>query len=114
MRRLLTMTMGVAVDGEDFHVFDDTQTHESSWADVYKGMVMLRDELNRQLAEGRKCPYNPKYGNQGADFEGGSDDGVSEARSATDQIGSDLRRDRLPPVGNVLLDEPHQPHERLT
>ncbi len=68
MKTLLTMRMSIAVDGDDFHVSDDTQTHGSSWSEVYRGMVMLRDELNRQLAEGKFCPYHPKYGNQGADF----------------------------------------------
>lgn len=54
------MTISVAVDGDDFHVSDSTQTHGNSWADVYRGMTMLRDELNRQIGDAKLCPYNPK------------------------------------------------------
>ena len=60
MKTLVTMTMSVEVDGDDYHVHDSTQTHGNSWADVYRGMVMLRDELNRQLDSRRDCPFNPK------------------------------------------------------
>lgn len=59
MRTLVTMTMYVEVDGDDYHVHDDTQTHGNDWADVYKGIVMLRDELNRQLTDKKLCPFNP-------------------------------------------------------
>lgn len=60
MKTLVTMTLSVAVDGEDFHVSDSTQTHGNSWAEVYKGMTMLRDELQRQIDSAKLCPFNPK------------------------------------------------------
>lgn len=60
MKTLITMTMSVAVDGDDFHVSDSTQTHGNAWADVYRGMVMLREELDRQIESRRLCPFNPK------------------------------------------------------
>lgn len=62
MKTLITMTLSASVDGDDFIVSDDTQTHGNTWAEVYRGMVMLRDELDRQLADGRLCPFHPKYG----------------------------------------------------
>lgn len=59
MKTLVTMKMSVKVDGHDFHVCDETETHGNDWSDVYRGMVMLRDELNRQIAERKLCPFNP-------------------------------------------------------
>ena len=54
------MTIGVEVDGDDYHVFDDTQIPNGiTWAEAYKGMVMLRDELQRQINERKNCPFNP-------------------------------------------------------
>jgi hypothetical protein len=60
MKKLVTITLSVEVDGEDFHVHDDTQTHGNAWADVYRGMLILRDELQRQIDERAGCPYHPK------------------------------------------------------
>lgn len=60
MKTLVTMTLSVEVDGDDLHVHDSTQTHGNSWADVYRGTVMLREELDRQIASRRDCPFNPK------------------------------------------------------
>jgi hypothetical protein len=58
--KLITMELCAEQDGEHFSVHDSTQTHGNSWADVYRGMVMLRDELNRQIEERRLCPFNPR------------------------------------------------------
>lgn len=59
MKTLVTMTLSVAVDGDDFHVSDSTQTHGNSWGEVYRGMMMIRDEVQRQIASGKQCPFNP-------------------------------------------------------
>jgi hypothetical protein len=59
MRTLVTMTLSVAVDGDDYHVSDSTQTHGNSWADVYRGLTMIRDEVQRQIDSRRDCPFNP-------------------------------------------------------
>lgn len=59
MKTLITINMHVTQDGDDYHVHDDTQTHGNTWAEVYKGMIMLRDELNRQIADRKLCPFNP-------------------------------------------------------
>jgi hypothetical protein len=56
---LLTITISIDRDG---NVYDDTQTHGNSFADVYRGFVAVRGEIDRQIAERRKCPFNPKYG----------------------------------------------------
>lgn len=59
MKTIVTMKLWVEVDGDDYHVHDDTQTHGNGWGEVYRGMIMLRDELNRQISEAKSCPFNP-------------------------------------------------------
>lgn len=56
---LVTITISIDRDGS---VFDDTQTHGNSFAEVYRGMVAIRAEIDRQIAERRACPFNPKFG----------------------------------------------------
>lgn len=65
--RLVTITMSVDADG---NIYDDTQTHGNTFAQVYRGFIAIQEEIARQVAERKFCPYNPKYGNQGADFDG--------------------------------------------
>lgn len=60
MKTLVTMTLSVSVEGDNFYVSDSTQTHGNSWAEVYRGMIMLRDELQRQIDSAKLCPFNPK------------------------------------------------------
>jgi len=59
MKTLITMTLSVAVDGDDYHVSDSTQTHGNTFAEVYRGMTMIRDEVQRQIDDRRMCPFNP-------------------------------------------------------
>lgn len=57
--RLITITIGIDREG---NVYDDVQTHDNSFADVYRGMCAVRDEVERQIRERRNCPFNPKHG----------------------------------------------------
>lgn len=59
MKTLVSINMSVETDGKDFNYHDDTQTHGNSWADVQKGMILLRDELTRQIESGKLCPFHP-------------------------------------------------------
>lgn len=54
---LVTWTVGIDRAG---NVYDDTQTHGNSFADVYRGFHQIRAEVERQIAERRNCPFNPK------------------------------------------------------
>lgn len=54
---VLTVTMTVCRNGD---IHEDTQTHGNTFADVYKGFVGIRDEIDRQINERRNCPFNPK------------------------------------------------------
>lgn len=55
-KRLLTITLSVDEDG---NVYDDTQTHGNTFAEVYKGFTLVREEIQRQIDDRRKCPFNP-------------------------------------------------------
>ena len=55
------VTLNISIDREG-NVYEDTQTHGNSFADVYKGFIAIKAELDRQIAERRNCPFNPKYG----------------------------------------------------
>lgn len=59
MTTLVTVTFMVEQDGDHWQVHEDTQTHGNTWAEVYRGMVAIRDEINRQIDEKKNCPYNP-------------------------------------------------------
>lgn len=67
-KRLVTMTLSVDEDG---NIYDDTQTHGNSFSEVYRGFLLLRDEIDRQIADRRKCPFNPKYGSGEESFTDG-------------------------------------------
>jgi len=60
MKTLIAMNLRVETDGVDWHVHDDTHIPEGiTWAESYKGMIALRDELNRQIDDRKLCPFNP-------------------------------------------------------
>ena len=50
----------------DGSVWNDVQCHGNPFSDVYRGMRLVRDEVDRQIAERRECPFNPRYGDDGA------------------------------------------------
>jgi hypothetical protein len=54
--RLVTWTIGIGRDGS---VYDDTQTHGNTFAEVYRGFHQIKAELERQIEARRECPYNP-------------------------------------------------------
>jgi hypothetical protein len=47
-------------------VVNDTVCGGSSFADVYRGMHLIRDEVDRIIRDRRLCPFNPKTGDDGA------------------------------------------------
>lgn len=53
---VLTITFIVGRDGD---IFNDTQTHGNTFAQVYRAMHVVKDEIARQIAQRRECPYNP-------------------------------------------------------
>ena len=50
----------------DGSVVNDNLCHGNSFAEVYAAMRAVRDEVDRQIAERRSCPFNPRYGDDGA------------------------------------------------
>jgi hypothetical protein len=59
----LIVTYTIAID-KDGNIYNDVQSHNSSFAEVYKAFISIQEEVNRQITERRVCPYNPKYGNE--------------------------------------------------
>ena len=55
-KRLVTMELSVDEDG---NIWQDTQTHGNTFAEVYRGTVLLKRELERVIAERRSCPHFP-------------------------------------------------------
>lgn len=55
--RLVTISISIGRDGD---VFEDMQCHGNSWGDVYRGIHLVRDEVDRLIRERRGCPFNPK------------------------------------------------------
>jgi hypothetical protein len=55
--RLITITVGIGRNGD---IYEDTQTHGNSWADVYRGMHAVKAEIERLIEQRRECPNNPK------------------------------------------------------
>ena len=53
---IVTYTISIDKDG---NVYNDTQTHGSSFAEVYQAFIAIRAEIDRQISERRKCPFNP-------------------------------------------------------
>ena len=56
---LVTFTISISRNGD---VTNDTQTHGNTFAEVYRGFQLIKTEVERQIAERRNCPFNPKYG----------------------------------------------------
>lgn len=52
------VTYTISIDQEG-NVYNDTQTHESSFAEVYRAFQQIKVEVDRQIAERRNCPFNP-------------------------------------------------------
>lgn len=56
--RLITMTIAIDRGG---NVYQDTQTHGNTWAEVYRGTHGIKSEIHRLIAEQRACPFHPKH-----------------------------------------------------
>jgi hypothetical protein len=56
---VVTFTISVDADG---NVWNDTQTHGHTFAEVYRAFHMIQKEVARQIAERRNCPFNPLHG----------------------------------------------------
>lgn len=56
---LVTYTISIARNGD---VTNDVQSHGNTFAEVYRGFVAIKAEVDRQIEERRECPFNPKYG----------------------------------------------------
>jgi hypothetical protein len=59
-QKAMIVTYTISID-KDGNVYNDTQTHGSSFADVYRAFIAIKAEVDRQLDERRNCPCNPKY-----------------------------------------------------
>lgn len=58
MNPVVTYTISIDREG---NVTNDTQTHGSTFAEVYKAFQSIKAEVDRQIAERRNCPFNPAY-----------------------------------------------------
>jgi hypothetical protein len=56
--RLVTITIGIGRNGD---IYEDTQTHGNSYADVYRGIHAVKAEVERLIGERRECPNNPGH-----------------------------------------------------
>lgn len=66
-RTTISMSFEVSVDGDDYHITNSTRCGDATWAEVYRGMLAIREEIDRQIAARRECPFNPKtIKNEGA------------------------------------------------
>jgi hypothetical protein len=45
------------------------ETCDNSFADIYRGFRLIKAEVERQIAERKNCPYNPKYGKEPTDVQ---------------------------------------------
>lgn len=63
---LVTITVGIARNGD---VHQDTLTHGNEFAEVYRGMHLVRAEIDRLIVERRSCPYNPSAAKRVAEQE---------------------------------------------
>lgn len=61
------VTFTVSVDREG-NITSRTQTHDSTFADAYRGFHLIKDEVQRQIDERRNCPFNPINGNDPVTF----------------------------------------------
>lgn len=55
------VTFTISIDQQG-NVTNDTQTHGSSFAEVYRAFHAIKVEVDRQIAERRACPFNPRHG----------------------------------------------------
>lgn len=55
--RLITMTLAIDRHG---NVYQDTQTHNNTFAEVYRGTMCIKAELERLVQAQRQCPFHPK------------------------------------------------------
>lgn len=53
------VTFHIAV-GRDGQVHSDIRTHNNSYADVSKGLVAVKAEIERVFAEAKNCPHFPR------------------------------------------------------
>lgn len=60
MKRLVTIAFAVDLDGDDVHIRNHNQMHESTWAEAYRGMLEIQKEFERQIAERFNCPFHPR------------------------------------------------------
>lgn len=60
---LVEFHITVARNGD---IWNDTVCGGSTFAEVYRGMHLIRDEVDRIIRERRACPFNPKTGDGGA------------------------------------------------
>jgi hypothetical protein len=60
---IVTFTISIARNGD---VHNDTQTHGSSFGEVYRAFHAIKAEVDRQIAERRNCPFNPMHGGEPA------------------------------------------------
>lgn len=55
------VTFTISIDAEG-NVWNDTQTHGSTFGAVYKAFHTIKADVERQIAERRNCPFNPING----------------------------------------------------
>ena len=56
----MIVTYTISID-ERGNIYNDVNTHGNSFATVYWGFCAIKEEVDRQIAERRVCPFNPKY-----------------------------------------------------
>ena len=50
----------------DGSVVNDNVCHGATFAEAYRHLLAVRDEVDRQIRDRRACPFNPRYGDGGA------------------------------------------------
>lgn len=56
----MIVTYTISID-ESGNIYNDVQPYNSSFAQVYTAFCTIKEEVDRQIAERRVCPFNPKY-----------------------------------------------------
>ena len=59
-KRLVTVEFAVDVEGDDIHVINHNQMHDSTWAEAYRGMLEIQKDIDRQIEERFNCPFHPR------------------------------------------------------
>lgn len=54
----MLVTYTISID-EDGNIYNDVQPGNSTFAEVYKAFHAIKEEVDRQIAERRACPFNP-------------------------------------------------------